>query len=119
MDSLQDAERNWVQDQKRLQDMAFQHFSRLYQSNLSANRHLTQGCFLGLKTRDRLQLSKKYTYVEIYAALSEMGSLKALSPNGFEVIFFQKTWYIVKKTACNFVRVVVHGVSSFPLFRRL
>lgn len=51
--------------------------------------------FLQLSHNNRRWLNREVLPVEIMAAVKEMGALKALGPDIFPPIFFQKFWHIV------------------------
>ena len=62
-----------------------------------------------ISKEENRDLIKEVTEEEILAALSQMSSLKAPSPDGLQASFYQKYWKIVGKSVCKMVRAFFHN----------
>ncbi|XP_074318679.1 uncharacterized protein LOC141655501 [Silene latifolia] len=54
-------------------------------------------------------LNKSYSQAEIERAIFDMGSLKAPVPDGFQALFYQKHWPVVKDDVCAMVTRALEG----------
>jgi hypothetical protein len=50
-----------------------------------------------------------YMDEEIRMALYQMGSIKALGPDGFPDLFYQEHWDLLKADICTAIRVFFYG----------
>lgn len=51
--------------------------------------------------------------MKLKRALFDMKSWKAPSPNGFPAVFYQKSWDIVGKNVCRFVKCIWKQSDKF------
>jgi hypothetical protein len=61
-------------------------------------------------------LTDAYSENGVYRALMQMAPLKALSPDGFSVGFYQQRWAMVGPEVCN---VVLHFLNGFKLEKNI
>ena len=66
-------------------------------------------------TDDMLEvLSRPYSNEEVKAALFQMGSTKALEPDGMNALFYQKFWHIVDNEVTDAVLDFLHTGHTVP-----
>lgn len=76
---------------------------------LSSSNHpdvigfLTKGCFPLLSESMRSYLGSEFKDEELANAVMEMSSFKALSADGFQAIFYQRTWSIKGQVVTSLV----------------
>ena len=90
----------WCTEQTLLKDHAVDYFKNLFSSvqvNSLVSSDLCQtGQHYVLNNREHNSLTKRVEYWETTKALKSMKPFKALGPDGFQPIFFQKYWDIVR-----------------------
>ena len=59
--------------------------------------------FEELTTRELADLNKPFTNLEVEYSVRSMGSFKALSPDGYQPIFYQDCWAVVGESVTKFV----------------
>lgn len=72
--------------------MAVIFFATLYRSEPSSCGAFPLCRFQPIQPDKLLELTTEYTNEEIYVSLKEMNPLKAPGLDGFQTIFFQKSW---------------------------
>ncbi|KAJ8423469.1 hypothetical protein Cgig2_013512 [Carnegiea gigantea] len=77
-------------------------------SNSSSRGSLTD-CFPDLSTESLQWLEKEYTSKEVLEALKAMGPLKALGPDSFQPLLFQRYWNLVGAQVCEAILNVLQG----------
>lgn len=55
-----------------------------------------------------VEMSKKFTRVEVYEALRQMHPTKTPGPEGMPPLFYQKYWHIVGGSIINVLLSVLH-----------
>lgn len=98
-----------MNDPDKLKNLALQHYSNLYTTDGTAGGSFVVGDFPQMSGEVRGRMEKQFTASEIYGALMEMGALKASGPDGFHVVFFQKTWGVVGNSEALFVKQILEG----------
>lgn len=104
---LQNDEGEWVSDNGALKDMATQFYRELFTSDSLTGVKFITSCFPTVQASVVEDLGKEVTMEETKQALNDMGSYKAPEPNGFQAIFFKRTWHITGEAVFSFVRRVL------------
>lgn len=80
-------------------DVAFVNYFQNIITSSNPSQQAIEECIVNVKTlvskEINLELTKPFTLAEIQVALNQMGPLKFLGPDSFNVGFFQTCWYIV------------------------
>ena len=61
-----------------------------------------------------LTLSSEFIVDEIKAALFQMGTIKALGPDGMNALFYQKFWHVVGDSVVSAVLDYLNSGVMFP-----
>lgn len=94
-----------------LKDLALSSYTKIFTAEPTyVVGTFIRGRFPTLGEEQRLELEKEYSLEETWKALKEMGPLKALGPDWFQVLFFQKTWNVASPTLFNFVKRALEKV---------
>ncbi|KAA3465095.1 reverse transcriptase [Gossypium australe] len=75
--------------------------------------HLPQGIETKISPNINASLLSTFTEEEMFSALKEMGPIKALGPDGFPAMFFQKYWHIVGKDVTSFCLGILNNGQNF------
>lgn len=65
--------------------------------------------FQELPSRDWEAIKRPYSSLEIDMVIKQMGALKALGPDGFQALFYQKNWDTVSPNVHTLVLNVLNG----------
>lgn len=97
-------EDKWVSDTEELESMAVQYFTRLYSlENVDpVVEKLPQEGFPSLSRDDKVELSRPFSGMDIELAVRSMGSFKAPGPDGYQPIFYQRSWEVVGESVIQF-----------------
>jgi hypothetical protein len=102
------------EDQGEIKGMVQQFYEYLFSSELCDFADAVLDSIHVKVTADmNSDLCKAYTDVEIETALFQMGSTKALGPDGFPALFYQTHWEFFKAEICHVVRSFLCG-SEIP-----
>lgn len=104
---LQNEEGTLVENAKQLKDMALSFYKRLFTSDQLADGDFVTGYFLRMDANTLKELGKDVTMEETKRALSDMGSFKAPGSDGFQAIFFKKTWETTGPAVHLFVKKAI------------
>ncbi|KAL8152822.1 LOW QUALITY PROTEIN: hypothetical protein V2J09_010582 [Rumex salicifolius] len=100
--ALKDHAENWVVERDALERMVIDFFKDLYRmpSDVSYLR-LCRGGFPVIPSADLLV--EPLINEEIWVVFNIMGAYKALGIDGFQPIFYQKFWNVVRESVCSFI----------------
>ncbi|KAL8137313.1 hypothetical protein V2J09_003314 [Rumex salicifolius] len=98
VEALKTENDRWIYDQTELEELVVNYFRNLYHVPLEELNPITMphGHFPILETNVWRDLTLPVLDDEIKEAVNQMGALKAPGRDGFQPIFFQKCWSIVK-----------------------
>lgn len=77
--------------------------------------HLLSGIDTSISTEVNIFFTARYTEVEVYAALKEMGPTKTPGADGFPTLFYQCYWYIVGGDVIAFCVSILNDGKEFDL----
>lgn len=80
---IKDGDGNWVVDSEKLEEMATKFYKDLYTKDFIYLPLVTSHAFPKLRDEAREELRRIPSLREIYQTIKQMGSLKALGPDGF------------------------------------
>ncbi|CAL1361155.1 unnamed protein product [Linum trigynum] len=96
--SLKASNGEWISDPQELAALVFDFFSLLY---LQDDQDYTDGmpsqAFPRLTQEEMLLLLRPFTGADIQRAVQDMKPFQAPGPDGFQAIFFQRSWQVVGK----------------------
>ena len=78
------------------------YFKELFSASAEPD-HVVQplpGMFPSLMAEQESQLARRFSSTDVYEALQTMGPFKALRPDKFHAIFFQRYWDLVPNDVC-------------------
>lgn len=99
----------WIQDNKALKSMALQFYADLFASDPNSGGDFPKGRFLQIDDVVKQHLEEGYSMEQVSVALKTMWSLKAHGSDGFQDVFFKKTWDITGWAVYDFVQKVLEG----------
>lgn len=104
IETLRNDEDKWVSDIEELESMAVQYFTRLYSlENVDpVVEKLPHEGFPSLSRDDKVELSRPFSGMDIELAVRSMGSFKAPRPDGYQPIFYQRSWEVVGESVIQF-----------------
>ncbi|XP_057999242.1 uncharacterized protein LOC131178309 [Hevea brasiliensis] len=107
---LKDSNSSWVSDQRRLLHMAMEFYQNLYtvDSIVAGLASLPPG-FPVISFSDLEFISNPFTAKEVKSASWDMDSYKAPGPDGFQAVFFQKSWAILGADLINMALSFLNG----------
>ncbi|KAA3472533.1 reverse transcriptase [Gossypium australe] len=116
---LEKAEGQEVTDKFEISETASDFFHDLFSSRgAGESSYLLQGIGTYISTETNTALLSAYSEEEVYKALKEMGSTKALGSDGFPALFFQKYWHIVGRDVEDFCLRVLNEDKDFEGMNR-
>lgn len=95
IESLKDSTGQCISDQDQLKRLAVQYYSNLLKSNPEAGGSFIKGRSPRLGLEAKKLLSKTFRAEEVQAAMKGMSPYKAPDPDGFQIIFYQRSWNII------------------------
>lgn len=107
VDMLKNDESVWVEDGVELKRMALSFYKDLFTSDSSVAREFITSCFLCVDTNTQEEQGKEVIMEETKRVPRDMGSYKALGPDGYQAIFFKKTWHITGEAVHSFVKKAI------------
>ncbi|KAG7576302.1 Ribonuclease H domain [Arabidopsis thaliana x Arabidopsis arenosa] len=102
---LKDVDDRWVSDKGELENLALNYYRKLYslEDVNMGGECLPQTGFTPLTRDEKVALDKPFGAAEVVEAVKKMGSFKAPGPDGFQPVFYQKSWDIVGTSVIRFV----------------
>lgn len=97
IESLQNDQVVWVEDREALKNMALNFYEDLFTSDPSAGGAFMRSCFLPASKEVRRGLEAEFSFAYTRKALKGMGLLKASRPDGYQPVFFKKTWNLTSQ----------------------
>lgn len=91
--------------------MALNFYTDLFCADPDVGGQFIQGRFPSIDDTATHRLQTECTMEETVRALKGMGALKAPGPDGFQPIFFKKTWEVTGSAVFDFVKRVMSGGS--------
>lgn len=111
--SLKNENGDWFYDESRVKSMVQEYFTLLYQDETIEEAKVQPEIPYGISTEfssdDWQMLTRRYTRSKIDEVIKSMGSLKAPGPDGFQAIFYQKQWELIKPNVYDMVLDVLEG----------
>lgn len=104
IDELRDDVGQWISDGETLKDMAVQYYKELFSSRKEPGGDFITEHFPTIGMNTKKELSRDVSMEEALKALKGMGSYKAPRPDGFQAIFYKKTWSKIGKSVHSFVK---------------
>lgn len=99
-----DAQGNWFEDLDGISHAITKEFQNRFMSDNMVNSLQAIPLSRDIIDVDNEFLTKDVTNEDILETIKHINPLKAPSPDGMKVIFYQKNWDIVGKSVCNMVR---------------
>jgi len=94
----------WISDRRNIGNCLSHHFKELFSSSSpNATDDLLNLFDSTVSKEENITLCSIPLEKEIYEALSSIGATKALGPDGFTALFYQKYWSIIKGVVLNCV----------------
>lgn len=100
---------SWIEDRQVLKNLAVSFFSNLFRSDQAAGGDFITGAFPKLDDGEWAAMEREVTIEETKKSLSRMGSYKAPGPDGYQAIFYKRTWHITGSALHEYVRRVMAG----------
>ncbi|XP_074290582.1 uncharacterized protein LOC141617299 [Silene latifolia] len=112
---LKNDEGVWVEDRDEIKSMVVDFYKRLYTDDTrdGEDADIPYDLFQEFNNEQWEGLSRYYSPAEIDNVVFNMGSLKAPGPDGFQALFYQKQWTIVKQDVYSMVMRALEG-KGFP-----
>lgn len=107
VDTLMNEKGVWVADGLELKNIALEFYKNLFMVDHSAGGEFITVGFPSVKACFLEEMGKEVTMEETHQALRDMASYKASGPDGFQAIFFKKTWDVTSTTVHSFVRKAI------------
>lgn len=89
--------------------MASSYYSKLFSADVGLGGEFLKGQFPDLVDNLRQNLEAEYSTEETKRALSQMGSFKAPGPDGYQPVFFKRTWELTGTAVHAFVEGKLKG----------
>jgi hypothetical protein len=104
---LRNLEGDWVEDEETLKQMANDFYQNLFTNNADVVQwQQTVLTYPSLSEAEVQQIRCDIEDEEIRKAVFSMNPWKAPGPDGFPAGFYQKSWNIVGRSVCDFVKKV-------------
>ncbi|XP_074271727.1 uncharacterized protein LOC141595661 [Silene latifolia] len=99
INSLKDNDGVWVEEKNALISHVVEFYKKLYtqDGDYDVNAEIPYNLFPELSNEDFRWLTRPYTEAEIEGVIHNMGALKAPGPDGFQALFYQKNWEVVRQ----------------------
>ncbi|XP_071692038.1 uncharacterized protein [Rutidosis leptorrhynchoides] len=86
----------WNENPLDIKEAAVKHFEKIFTSSTTYCASLEDLRYRKISDEEALNLEAPFCEKEIWDAISDCGSSKAPGPDGFNMGFFKKFWYIIK-----------------------
>lgn len=96
-------------DKEQLKNMTVNFYQDLFTSEPEAGGNFMRKCFPPILEETRRELEVDYSLAETSKALKGMGSLKSPGPDGYQPLFFMKTWNLTGQDLHSFAQGVLGG----------
>lgn len=106
IDSLQDVEGRWIDDQEELGRMVSGFYQQLFTDSGSFEPFCLFYCFPRLEEELVHDLSREVTNEEIRSTIGLMGNFKAPGSDGLQAIFYKSQWSIVGPAVCSLIKAI-------------
>ncbi|XP_074315315.1 uncharacterized protein LOC141651506 [Silene latifolia] len=116
INSLKNNDGVWVEEKNALISHVVEFYKKLYtqDGDYDVNAEISYDLFPELSNEDLRWLTRPYTEAEIEGVIHNMGALKAPGPDGFQALFYQKNWEVVRQSVCATTIIkALHG-KGFP-----
>ncbi|KAB2606206.1 hypothetical protein D8674_005923 [Pyrus ussuriensis x Pyrus communis] len=108
---------NWVENPSQVRHLVDNHFSSVFSSAGDRNWGSLLDCINpSVLTEMNEALTAPVTEEEIKEAVGNMGGLKAPGPDGFQGIFYQTYWEIVKEDVSALIRELLQDVAGLSAY---
>ena len=113
--SIKDGEGTWVHDKNLVKKLFVDYFTSLFTEEGEGNLPtVPQDVFPELPRCDWDALSRPYSKVEVDVVVTQMHPMKALGPDGFQALFYQKHWDLIAGDVHKLVLDVLAGKGLPP-----
>ncbi|KAG7579199.1 hypothetical protein ISN45_Aa03g033600 [Arabidopsis thaliana x Arabidopsis arenosa] len=105
IEALKNDEGQWVSNPEELESLANSYYQKLYSMEDVSQTvpALSHNGFLRLTREEKVKLSNLIVASEIEIAMRSMGAFKSPGPDGYQPVFYQKSWDIVGESVTHFV----------------
>ncbi|XP_074314431.1 uncharacterized protein LOC141649645 [Silene latifolia] len=109
--TLKDDSGQWQDDPSKVKQIVVEYYKALYtdEHNPGFNNAIPWDIFQDFNNEDWEWLTRPYSIAEIERVISNMGSLKAPGPDGFQALFYQKHWPLIEQSLCEMVLKALEG----------
>lgn len=111
--ALLDGEGNWVEDKDDLNNTTVRLYEELSTPSGRTKVNFMRNCYPQISEEDQSCLQAEYSIAETKKALNGMGSMKAPGPDGYQALFFKRTWERTSHALHHFSLGVLKG-EEFP-----
>lgn len=110
---LKDDNGVWIEEVDKLKEMVNSSYQNLFLLNFKwTNPEQTNVSFPMMSDTTLQDLNRQITDEEVKHDIFLMKPWKEPRPDGFPVGFYQKSWSVVGKNVCDFVKTVWHNSAS-------
>ncbi|XP_019226954.1 PREDICTED: uncharacterized protein LOC109208320 [Nicotiana attenuata] len=103
---------DWIEGNKEIAQPAIDHFNGIFtQPNSTSDMDILKWCDRLITDEDNEHIMQKPTEEEIKEVIFSMDPNNAAGPDGFNGLFFQPTWRIVKNDVIEFVSAFFRGAN--------
>lgn len=100
----------WISDHEKIKEFMVSYFSSLFTEDGGDEvSNIPMDIFPELSSTNWAALCKPFTHIEIEEVVKSLGALRAPGPDGFQALFFQKNWDLVKDSVIKTVMSVLEG----------
>ncbi|XP_074287668.1 uncharacterized protein LOC141612819 [Silene latifolia] len=113
--SLKNDEGIWIEEKEAVKDLVVEYYKRLYTEDAPSfdEANIPIDNFQEFSNEQWDGLTRYFSLAEIEKVVFDMGSLKAPGPDGFQALFYQKNWSVIKRDVCAMAMRALEG-KGFP-----
>ena len=101
---------DWIIDKDQIKEYMASYISSLFSDDgIAVSTDIPVDVFPELPPQSWASLSKPFSHLEIEEVVKNLGALRAPGPDGFQALFFQKNWELVKENVLKTVMLVLEG----------